>query len=270
MGVQELFGVKKPIIALLHIRALPGDPVYDPEGGLNYIVDTAAEELEALQAGGVDAILFANEYSYPFQMKADYVTVAAMAFVVGKLHSMLRVPYGMNVVKNPLASLDLAVATGASFIRSTFTGVYAGEGGIYEADPAAVLRRKYHLNAQNIKMLFKVNPESDVYLGERSYKAITRSILHNCAPDALCVSGTGAGVETGSDFLREIAGYAEGVPVICNTGCNEENVLEKLKYCDGVCVGSAFKRKGRTENTVDPERVKQFMDKVRTYRAQID
>lgn len=270
MQANHLFGVKKPIIALLHIRALPGDPAYDRQGGLEYIVDTAAKELQDLQDGGVDAILFANEYSYPFQLKADYVTVAAMAFVVGKLHSQIRVPYGMNVVKNPLATLDLAVATGASFIRSAFTGVYAGEAGLYQADPSEVVRRKYYLGAQNIKMLYKVNPEADTYVGDRSYRTITNSIIHCCSPDALCVSGTGAGKETDSAFLKEIASYAKDVPVICNTGCNAENVVEKLTYCDGVCVGSAFKKDGKTENTVDPERVKRFMDIVNTYRAGLE
>ena len=228
MEKKTLFGVEKPIIALLHIRALPGDPAYDEKGGLNYIIDTASKELESLQDGGVDAVLFANEYSYPFQKKVDYVTVAAMAFVVGKLHDQLRVPYGMNVVMNPLATLDLAVATGASFIRSAFTGTYAGDAGFYEPAPATVIRRKYHLNAQNVKMFFKVNPESDSYIGERTYQSITSSIINRCAPDALCVSGTEAGTETDSNFIKEIVSYAKGVPVICNTGCNAANVLDKL------------------------------------------
>ena len=118
-------------------------------------------------------------------------------------------------------------------------------------------------------MFCKVNPEADAYLGQRSYQTITRSIVHNCAPDALCVSGSSAGSETDTAFLREIGSYAGGVPVICNTGCNAENVTEKLKYCDGVCVGSAFKKDGKTENTVDPDRVKRFMDVVRTFRENL-
>ena len=31
---DELFGVKKPIIAMCHLQPLPGDPYYDEEGGL--------------------------------------------------------------------------------------------------------------------------------------------------------------------------------------------------------------------------------------------
>lgn len=31
--LEELFGVKKPIIAMCHLQPLPGDPYYDKQGG---------------------------------------------------------------------------------------------------------------------------------------------------------------------------------------------------------------------------------------------
>ena len=48
MWTEELFDVKKPIIALLHLRALPGDPLFDAEKGMEYVEDCARQELEAL------------------------------------------------------------------------------------------------------------------------------------------------------------------------------------------------------------------------------
>ena len=47
-----------------------------------------------------------------------------MGYLVGRLKEHIRVPFGVNVVLNPLASLELAAATGAYFIRSAFTGAY--------------------------------------------------------------------------------------------------------------------------------------------------
>lgn len=32
--LEELFGVKKPIIAMCHLQPLPGDPYYDKQGGM--------------------------------------------------------------------------------------------------------------------------------------------------------------------------------------------------------------------------------------------
>ena len=63
---EELFGVKKPIIAMCHLQPLPGDPYYDEEGGLEKVVEAARKDVIALQNGGVDGIMFSNEYSLPY------------------------------------------------------------------------------------------------------------------------------------------------------------------------------------------------------------
>ena len=191
MWTKELFGVEKPIIALVHLRALPGDPYYGND--LEAVVSQARADIHALQEGGVDGLLIADEFSMPYQTKADYVTVAAIAYIVGRLKQEIKVPYGVNVVMNPLASLDLAAATGAYFIRSAFTGAYMGEYGVSVTNAANVVRRKKALGLDHLKMLYKVNPESDVYLVERDIKTIAKSILFGYAPNALCVSGASAG-----------------------------------------------------------------------------
>lgn len=80
MWTKELFGVEKPIIALVHLRALPGDPYYGND--LEAVVNQARADIHALQEGGVDGLLIADEFSMPYQVKADYVTVAAIAYIV--------------------------------------------------------------------------------------------------------------------------------------------------------------------------------------------
>ena len=59
------------------------------------------------------------------------------------------------------------------------------------------------------------------------------------------------------------------VPVFCNTGCRHENVREKLKYCDAVCMGTAFKKDGVFNGRVDEERVRSFMEIVYDIRARL-
>lgn len=266
MWTEELFHVKKPVIALLHLRALPGDPLYAAEGGVPGVVEIARREMHALQDGGVDGILFANEFSLPYQPKVDYVTVAAMARIIGELKDELKIPYGVNIVSNPLAAIDLAVATDASFVRAAFTGAYLGEAGVITTDVAQAVRRRMHLHGAHIKMLYKVNPESDVYLAERSIQKITKSILFHCFPDGLCVSGSSAGSETDNGILADVKAVSGDVPVFCNTGCTAQNVVQKLNVVDGICVGTALKKDGKFQNQVDPQRVQEFMDIVRAYR----
>ena len=55
MWTHEMFGVEKPVIALLHLDALPGDPGFC--GSMDTVLDHARQDLAALQNGGVDGIL---------------------------------------------------------------------------------------------------------------------------------------------------------------------------------------------------------------------
>lgn len=265
MWTDEFFGVKKPIIALLHLRALPGDPYFDND--MDDVIMQAQEDLIALQEGGVDGVLIANEFSMPYQPKADYVTIGAMGYIVGKLKDHIKIPFGVNVVSNPMASLELAAATGAHFIRSAFTGAYMGENGVTTTDVAATIRRKKALGLDHLRLLYKVNPESEAYIVTRDIKAVTKSIIFNCAPDGLCVSGASAGCETDSHIIAEVKSVAGDIPVFCNTGFNAKTAVEKLEVADAACVGTAFKVDGKFENNVDPAKVVEIMQIVKKIRA---
>lgn len=98
--------------------------------------------------------------------------------------------------------------------------------------PIPIFRRhseEKELGLKNLKLLFKVNPESDTYLAERSLEKITKSIIFHCFPDALCVSGSSAGSETDSGPMERVKKVSGGTPVVfCNTGCTKENIVEKL------------------------------------------
>lgn len=266
---QELFKVEKPIIALLHLRALPGDPLFEETDSMELIIEQARKELNALQDGGVDGILMANEFSLPYEKKVSYVTVAAMGRIIGELQKDIQVPFGVNIVSNPLATIDLAAATGAHFVRSTFTGAYMGENGLTDTNIPETLRRKKALRLNNLKLLYKVNPESDIYLAERSLEKTTKSMIFHCFPDGLCVSGSSAGSETNTDLVEQVKRAAGTTPVFCNTGCTIENVVEKLEICDGACVGTAFKEDAKFEKFVDTRRVKDFMSVVKEYRKML-
>ena len=269
MWTDEMFGVKKPIIAMLHLRALPGDPLFEDGTGIEDVVRTARQELAALQAGGVDGVLIANEFSLPYEKQISPVAIASMAYIIGRLREDLRVPFGVNIAHNAIATIDLAAATGANFARNAFTGAYAGDYGIIDTDVSAALRRKKALGLDELRLFFKANPEGDRFLAERPIEAVTKSIVFSCRPDALCASGASAGSETDSEIIRKIKSAAGSVPVFANTGCTAANIREKLSICDGAVVGTAFKEDGKFDKMVDAARVKEFMDIVRAYRAEL-
>jgi hypothetical protein len=263
---EEVFGVKKPIIGMCHLNALPGDPHYDAAAGMRAVVDWARKDLLALQNGGVDAIMFSNEFSLPYLTKVETVTAAAMARVIGEVMADIRVPFGVNVLWDPYRSLDLAAATGARFIREIMSGVYASDFGLWDTNTGAVARHQHHISAGDVKLLFNIVPEAAAYLARRDIVEVARTTVFNHRPDALCVSGLTAGSQTDAQILKQVKDAVPDTVVFANTGVRLNNVEEQLSIADGAVVGTTFKKDGVFENHVDENRVKEFMDVVRKIR----
>lgn len=264
---DDIFGVKKPIIAMCHLWPLPGDPYYDKNGGMPEVIAWARKDLKALQNGGVDAVMFSNEFSMPYLTKVQPVTVASMARIIGELMAEIHIPFGVNVLWDPHASLDLAAATGASFVREIFSGVYASDFGLWNPNCGEIVRHRRAVDAEQVKLLFNIVPEAAQYLANRDIVEVARSTVFNHRPDALCVSGLMAGSQTDANLLRKVKEAVPDTPIFANTGVRLENVEEQLSLADGAVVGTTFKYEGKFENHVDEKRVRAFMDKVNSLRS---
>ncbi len=266
LWTEELFKTNKPIIAMCHLQPLPGDPNYDEAGGMKKVIECARADLHALQDGGVDGIMFSNEFSLPYLTKIEPITVGSMARIIGELMDEITVPYGVNCLWDPIASLDLAMATDAKFIREIISGVYASDFGLWNTDPGATARHRARIGAKNVKMLYNIVPEAAKYLADRDIAEIARTTEFNNAPDAICVSGLTAGSETNTQTLKIVKDSVKKTPIFCNTGCNIDNIERQLSIADGAVCATTFKVDGIFENAVDYNRVKAFMDKVKSFR----
>lgn len=264
--IEEIFGIKKPIIAMCHLWPLPGDPYYEKSTRMQEVIGWAKKDLNALQNGGVDAVMFSNEFSIPYLTQVPTVTVACMARIIGELLDEILIPFGVNVLWDPKASLDLAVATGAAFVREIFSGVYASDFGLWNPNCGEIVRHQHAVSAEGVKLLFNIVPEAASYLGQRDVADIARSTVFNHRPDALCVSGLVAGMQTDASTLRKVKDAVAETPVFANTGVRLENVEEQLSIADGAVVGTTFKVDGKFDNHIDQERVRAFMDKVKAFR----
>jgi uncharacterized protein len=264
--IKEIFRTTKPIIAMCHMPALPGDPGYDPAKGLEWVLEHTKKDLLALQEGGVDAVMFSNESSLPYLTKVEPITTTVMARIIAELFPLLRVPFGVNVLWDAEASIDLAVATGALFIREIISGVYASDFGLWNTNAGKTARHQRVVSGQNVKLLYNIVPEAASYLGHREIADVARSTVFNCQPDALCVSGITAGRETSASTLRLVKEAVPETPVFANTGVRLSNVAEQLAIADGAVVGTSFKTGGHIWNEVDANCVREFMCKVNETR----
>jgi len=265
--LKEVIGTEKAIIAMCHLQPLPGDPGYDKSKGMNWVVERAYEDFTALQEGGVDAVMFSNEFSLPYLTDVRKETVAAMSRIIGQLMPEIKIPFGVNALWDGGASIDIAVATGAKFVREIFTGVYASDFGLWNTNYGEVARHRQAVGGENVKLLFNIVPEAAKYLADRDIAQIAKTTVFNCKADALCVSGLTAGEETDNQILKNVKDIVPGTVVFANTGCRENNIEKQLSVADGAVVGTTFKINGVFENAVDKERVLHFMDKVKNFRS---
>lgn len=248
--LHNLFGTGKPIIAMLHARALPGRPRHDPAPGLRPILDALSRDLDALQAAGVDGLLFCNEADLPYRLETGPETAAAMAALVGELNQEIHVPFGIDIVWDPVASLAVARATGACFVREVFTGVYESDLGLMK--PAS------ETNQQDLAVFANITPEFASPLGNRTITERARGAVFR-GVDAILITGPITGLPTDLAQLRAVKAAVPGTPVLASTGVTVGTIKRTLEAADGAIVGTHLKRDGVTWNPVDPVRAAAFM-----------
>ena len=212
--LQDLTGKPKSIIGMVHLPPLPGSPLYDPAKGMTHIHESVAHDLEALQAGGIHAVMYCNENDRPYVLDADPASVAAMADVVAASRSRLSVPFGVNVLWDPTATLAVAAATEAAFCREIFTGAFAGDFGLWVRSAGDAFRYRRQVGAESVKMIFNINAEFAAQIAPRPLPEVAKSVIFSSSPDAICLSGpiTSQSVETSDLAAVADATRDSGVP----------------------------------------------------------
>ena len=167
---------------------------------------------------------------------------------------------------DPEASISVAHAVGALFVREVFTGAYASDMGIWAPCASRALYHRRNIGATNLKLLFNVSAEFASPLGTRRLGQVAKSVAFGSLPDAICVSGQMTGEQVDTAALSE-AKNAVNVPVFVNTGVRADNVADYLRIADGVIVGTSLKHDGITWNPVDSHRVEALMRVVNEVRG---
>lgn len=267
-SLEQFFGVPKPVIGMVHLWPLPGAPGYSGYG-MRTIIDNALRDAEVLVQGGVDALIVENMWDWPYyvgtEVKPEAMTAQAVA--AAEVVKNVSLPVGINVIHNGgVVCLSIAVAAGARFIRvCILTGSRLWDTGEIDHGCAAdLLRKRKELDAEDIHIFADVDKKHSV-----SFPGLDLAThIEWCefyGADALIVTGRMTGAAPDLEKVREAKRLAK-LPVLLGSGSAEENITAFLKYADGVIVGSSLKVDRIMENPVDPQRVRRFMDAVRSVR----
>lgn len=265
MWLKEVFNTEKPVIGMVHLHAMPTDPKFEKDKGVEYVVECAKKDIVALQDGGVDGLLFCNEYAIPYTQNVRSVTVATYSYVIGRLKEIIKVPFGITCSSSPYLTYDIAVATGAAFARTHIHGATAGVYGVSSHDPGDIERHKYYIGGENLKVLTAIIPEGTEQLAKRSLKQVAKTLAFNVAPDGILVYSTNPGAAIDVDQVKEIKEVTD-IPVLASNGVKPNTIKEILKYADGCIVGTGIKYDGDFYKQVDPQRVKELMKNAKEAR----
>ena len=265
--LQSIFREKKPIIGMVHLRPLPGSPMYDPASmDMTKILEIAVDEAKKLQDAGVDGVQVENMWDMPYNRPEDigYETAAALAVGIYEVGKHVSIPVGaechMNGAECAMAS---AVAAGARWIRVfEWCNAFISQSGFVNGAGGRVSRMRDRLKAGHILALCDVNVKhgSHYIIHDRSVKEQAMDIEAQ-GGDAVIVTGFDTGMPPTVDKVLECKA-AIGIPVLLGSGLAEENITELLSAADGAIVGSTFKAQGKWQNPVDYYRTKAFMDRV--------
>ena len=260
---MRLFSRRPFLIGVVHLRPLPGSPRH--RDSVERILARALADARALASGGVDAVIVENFGDAPFfPGPVPPETVASFGILVREIRRALRIPVGVNCLRNDARSaIGIAAAAGAAFVRvNVHTGAAAACEGILAGSAHETLRAREALRL-GTKILADVHVKHASPLGASDLPVAARDAAYRGLADALVVTGPATGSPVDLDDLRAVRRAVPDRPLLAGSGVSVENAADMFAVADGAIVGTALERGGITGNPVDPARVRAFVAAAR-------
>lgn len=258
---KSLFTSPKPVIAMIHVGALPGTPA----NGLSLadIERQALHEAKTFRDAGVHGLMIENMHDTPYlRGNVGPEIVAAMAIISRAVKESSRLPCGVQILAGAnLEAMAVAHAAGLDFIRAEgFAFAHVADEGLIQSSAAALLRFRRTIGAENVQVWADVKKKhsshaitADVDIGE------TAHAVEFMRGDAILVTGAVTGDAPKRGDVLNVKRKTR-LPVYLGSGVTAANLKEFYNAADGFIVGSEFKQAGHWSRAVDSKRVERFME----------
>ena len=251
----------RAVFGMVHLRALPGAPLFT---SLDEVIDAALVDARAIVDGGCDGLVIENFGDKPFTRgRVEAETVAAMTRIVAEIAREVKLPLGVNVLRNDAQSaLAIAAATGAAFIRvNVHTGAMVTDQGIIEGDAYATMRKRAALAPEVLVFADHLVKHAAPLASVDAIQSAKDLRLRGLA-DALIVSGAETGAPADASRLAALRAALPDTPLLLGSGLSADNA-NAFDDADGAIVGTSIKTDGRVDAAVDRTRVERV---VRAFR----
>lgn len=275
-----LASLKKPVvIGMVHFSSLEGSKNY--EGDKALVLSRAREDLKAILDGGVDAVLFENNFDTPKFAELPELVAHHFEELVQMLVPDIHIPWGVSALWNDYRfGFDLCKRLGGVMVRvPVFVDSVDTAYGRFMAEPEKVMATRKELHAEHVSLLADVQVKHAKMVTPRPF---TESVAEavRAGADAVIVTGQWTGDPPSPEQCADAQRVAgPDVAILTGSGMTAENVATFLPFLDGCIVGTAFKQ-GSVDLTLrtgpniveearrmDTQNVKRFMTAVRDTRA---
>jgi membrane complex biogenesis BtpA family protein len=255
-----LFDSTKPVIAMIHVGALPGTPASGLT--LKAIEVQAMDDARIYREAGVHGLLLENMHDTPYlRGRVGPEIVAAMAIIARAVKDASRLPCGVQILAAAnTEAMAVAHAAGLDFIRAEgFAFAHVADEGVIQSSAAELLRYRRRIGAESVQVWADVKKKhsahaitADVSIGE------TAHAVEFLRGDAVIVTGAVTGDAPQRADVLEVKRKTR-LPVYLGSGVTAANLKEFFRAADGFIVGSEFKAGGHWSHAVEPARVEKFM-----------
>ena len=250
------------IIGVVHLKALPGSPLY--ANNLDQIYEYALKDAETLVKGGVDSIIIENFGDNPFVKDSiSKLTLAHFVNIVSEVTRNIDSTVGINVLRNDgEAALSIADATGASFVRiNILSGTMYTDQGIIEGKAHEILKLKHSLDNE-IEIYSDVFVKHAVPPPGYTIENQTEELLYRAGADKIIITGDGTGKEIDYDELKKLREIVPIGKLVIGSGVNELNIKEYQGIADILIIGTSFKINQNVSKAVDKRRVEKIIKMI--------
>jgi membrane complex biogenesis BtpA family protein len=262
--IESLFGVKRALIGVVHLQALPGTAASKFE--LATITSMAVDEAIVYKDAGFHGILIENTHDRPYLKAAVGPEIVAAMSVIGmEVRSAVALPLGVQVLAGAnLSALAVALACDASFVRvEGFVFAHVADEGLIEASAGPLLRYRRGIGANHVRVFADVKKKHSANAITADVDIVeTAKAAEFFFVDGVIVTGMATG-EPAEPLEVSAVADAVTVPTLVGSGITVENI-GAFSNADALIVGSSIKKDGLWSNPIDAERTRTLVRAFQT------
>jgi membrane complex biogenesis BtpA family protein len=231
------------------------------------VLDAALADAATLAQGGIDGIMVENFFDAPFfKDRVPPETVAGMARVLTAVRQEIKLPLGVNVLRNDgISALAIAAACECQFVRINIVSwAMLADQGIIEGRAAEIARYRRMLGTDTLIFTDCLTKHAEP-LTPMEMQWVALDTWERGGADALVISGKATGHPTEAADVIAARQGAPDAPLLIGSGVTVDNIQDLLPLVDGVLVGTSLKVDGKVENPVEGARVRAVVERVRGF-----